>query len=122
MDANSQNIEQKIHLLKQQQKEIEDNLQRLRREQNEQVWLVEDVARVHVEERESLHFLQEVWQGAESRSFGYFLEDVQDKEQQIWHKKIQANQEECQQKITASQKSIYQLETQQQDLQKELLQ
>lgn len=87
MDANSQNIKQKIHLLKQQQKEIEDNLQRLRREQNEQVWLVEDVARVHVEERESLNFLQEVWQGAESRSFGYFLEDVQDKEQQMWHKK-----------------------------------
>ncbi|EAF1438988.1 DNA double-strand break repair Rad50 ATPase [Listeria monocytogenes] len=122
MDANSQKIEQKLHLLKQQQKEIEDKLQRVRREQNEQARLAEDVARVHQEEQESLHFLREVWQGAESRSFGYYLEDVQEKEQQMWHKKIQANQEEHQQKIAACQKNIYQLENQQQDLQKELLQ
>lgn len=63
MDANSQNIEQKLHLLKQQQIEIEDNLQRLRREQNEQAWIAEDFARVHLAEQESLHFLREVWQG-----------------------------------------------------------
>ncbi|EAE8346780.1 DNA double-strand break repair Rad50 ATPase [Listeria monocytogenes] len=122
MDANSKKMEQKLHIVKKQQEEIEDSLQRLRREQNEKAWLGEDVARVHQEERESLHFLREVWQGAESRSFGYYLEDVQEKEQQLWHKKIQANQEECQQKITASQKSMYQLEIQQQDLQKELFQ
>ncbi|EAC6173230.1 DNA double-strand break repair Rad50 ATPase [Listeria monocytogenes] len=122
MDANSKKIEQKLHIVKKQQEEIEDSLQRLRREQNEQAWLAEDVAHVHQEERESLALLREVWQGAESRSFGYYLEDIQEKEQQMWHKKIQANQEECQQKITTSQKSMYQLETQQQDLQKELLQ
>ncbi|EDO0829808.1 DNA double-strand break repair Rad50 ATPase [Listeria monocytogenes] len=122
MDANSQNIKQKLHLLKQQQKEVEDKLQRLRREQNEQAWIAEDFARVHLEEQESLQFLREVWHGAESRIFGYYLEDVQEKEQQMWHKKIQANQEEHQQKISACQKSIYQLENQQQDLQKELLQ
>ncbi|MBC2193278.1 DNA double-strand break repair Rad50 ATPase, partial [Listeria sp. FSL L7-0229] len=45
-----------------------------------------------------------------------------EEEKQKWHKKIQANEEECQQKITACQKNIYQLENQQQDLQKELLQ
>ncbi|EPY9329932.1 DNA double-strand break repair Rad50 ATPase [Listeria monocytogenes] len=122
MNANSQNIEQKLRTLKQQRKEIEDNLQRLKQEQNEQAWLAEDFARVHLEEQESLYFLREVWQGAESRSFGYYLEDIQEKEQQKWHKKIQANQEECKQKITACQKNIYQLENQQQDLQKELLQ
>ncbi|EIL7051843.1 TPA: DNA double-strand break repair Rad50 ATPase [Listeria monocytogenes] len=122
MDTNSQNIEQEIHLLKQQRKELEDNLQRLRQGQNEQAWLAEDFACVHLEEQESLHFLREVWQGAESRSFGYYLEDIQEKEQQKWHKKIQANQEEYLQKITACRKNIYQLENQQQDLQKELLQ
>ncbi|MBS9361992.1 DNA double-strand break repair Rad50 ATPase [Listeria welshimeri] len=115
MDAKSQQVESQLQLLKKQQSAAEDFLQDLQRQQNEQEWLAEDFARVHQEERESLELLREVWQGAESRSFGYYLADLQEKEKQKWHKIIQANQEE-------HQKNIYQLETQQQDLQKELLQ
>ncbi len=65
-------------------------MQDLQRQQNEQEWLAEDVARVNQEERESLEFLREVWQGAESRSFGYYLADLQEEEKQVWHKKIQS--------------------------------
>ncbi|ECB9645950.1 DNA double-strand break repair Rad50 ATPase [Listeria monocytogenes] len=122
MDAKSQQMETQLQLLKKEQSAAEDFLQNLQRQQNEQEWLAEDFARVHQEERESLELLREVWQGAESRSFGYYLADLQEEEKQKWHKKIQANQEEHQQKITACQKNIYQLENQQQDLQKELLQ
>ncbi|MBC1413431.1 DNA double-strand break repair Rad50 ATPase [Listeria welshimeri] len=121
MDAKSQQVESQLQLLKK-QSAAEDFLQDLQRQQNEQEWLAEDFARVHQEERESLELLREVWQGAESRSFGYYLADLQEKEKQKWHKIIQANQEEHQKNIIACQKNIYQLETQQQDLQKELLQ
>lgn len=62
-------------------------MQDLQRQQNEQEWLAEDFARVHQEERESLELLREVWQGAESRSFGYYLADLQEEEKQKWHKK-----------------------------------
>ncbi|AVV05535.1 DNA double-strand break repair Rad50 ATPase [Listeria monocytogenes] len=122
MDAKSQQAEAQLQLLKKEQSAAEDFLQDLQRQQNEQEWLAEDVARVNQEERESLEFLREVWQGAESRSFGYYLADLQEEEKQKWHKKIQANEEECQQKITACRKSIYQLENQQQGLRKELSQ
>ncbi|EMD5274344.1 DNA double-strand break repair Rad50 ATPase [Listeria monocytogenes] len=122
MDAKSQQVEAQLQLLKKEQAAAEDFLQDLQRQQNEQEWLAEDVARVNQEERESLEFLREVWQGAESRSFGYYLADLQGEEKQKWHKKIQANEEECQQKITACRKSIYQLENQQQGLRKELSQ
>ncbi|WP_181330013.1 DNA double-strand break repair Rad50 ATPase [Listeria monocytogenes] len=122
MDAKSQQVEAQLQLLKKEQSAAEDFLQDLQRQQNEQAWLAEDFARVHQEERESLELLREVWQGAESRSFGYYLADLQEEEKQKWHKKIQANEDECQQKITACRKNIYQLENQQQDLQKELLQ
>ncbi|MBC1742656.1 DNA double-strand break repair Rad50 ATPase [Listeria welshimeri] len=122
MDENSQNLEQQLHTLKKQQKDIEESLQKLKREQNEQAWLAEDFARVCLEQRESLGFLREVWQGDESRSFSNHLEDLHEEEKRKWHKKIQENQEKCQQKINTYQKSIYQLETKQQDLQKELLQ
>ncbi|TYV60187.1 DNA double-strand break repair Rad50 ATPase [Listeria monocytogenes] len=122
MDAKSQQAEAQLQLLKKEQSAAEDFLQDLQRQQNEQEWLAEDVARVNQEERESLEFLREVWQGAESRSFGYYLADLQEEEKQVWHKKIQANQEECQQKITDCRKSIYQLENQQQGLRKELSQ
>ncbi|KXW92625.1 DNA double-strand break repair Rad50 ATPase [Listeria monocytogenes] len=122
MDAKSQQMETQLQLLKKEQSAAEDFLQDLQRQQNEQEWLAEDVARVHQEERESLELLREVWQGAESRSFGYYLADLQEEEKQMWHKKIQANEEECQQKITACRKSIYQLENQQQGLRKELSQ
>lgn len=122
MDAKSQQAEAQLQLLKKEQSAPEDFLQDLQRQQNEEEWLAEDVARVHQEERESLELLREVWQGAESRSFGYYLADLQEEEKQKWHKKIQANEEECQQKITACRKSIYQLENQQQGLRKELSQ
>ncbi|EAF4536441.1 DNA double-strand break repair Rad50 ATPase [Listeria monocytogenes] len=122
MDAKSQQAEAQLQLLKKEQSAAEDFLRDLQRQQNEQEWLAEDVARVHQEERESLELLREVWQGAESRSFGYYLADLQEEEKQMWHKKIQANEEECQQKITACRKSIYQLENQQQGLRKELSQ
>ncbi|EAO7438679.1 DNA double-strand break repair Rad50 ATPase [Listeria monocytogenes] len=122
MDSKSQQVEAQLQLLKKEQAAAEDFLQDLQRQQNEQEWLAEDVARVNQEERESLEFLREVWQGAESRSFGYYLADLQEEEKQKWHKKIQANEEECQQKITACRKSIYQLENQQQGLRKELSQ
>ncbi|MBC2061887.1 DNA double-strand break repair Rad50 ATPase [Listeria marthii] len=122
MDAKSQQAEAQLQLLKKEQSAAEDFLQDLQRQQNEQEWLAEDVARVNQEERESLELLREVWQGAESRSFGYYLADLQEEEKQMWHKKIQANEEECQQKITACRKSIYQLENQQQGLRKELSQ
>ncbi|EAG4603581.1 DNA double-strand break repair Rad50 ATPase [Listeria monocytogenes] len=122
MDAKSQQAEAQLQLLKKEQSAAEDFLQDLQRQQNEQEWLAEDVARVHQEERESLELLREVWQGAESRSFGYYLADLLEEEKQMWHKKIQANEEECQQKITACRKSIYQLENQQQGLRKELSQ
>lgn len=122
MDAKSQQAEAQLQLLKKEQSALEDFLQDLQRQQNEEEWLAEDVARVHQEERESLELLREVWQGAESRSFGYYLADLQEEEKQKWHKKIQANEEECQQKITACRKSIYQLENQQQGLRKELSQ
>ncbi|HAA4125898.1 TPA_asm: DNA double-strand break repair Rad50 ATPase [Listeria monocytogenes] len=122
MDAKSQQAEAQLQLLKKEQSAAEDFLQDLQRQQNEQEWLAEDVARVNQEERESLEFLREVWQGAESRSFGYYLADLQEEEKQKWHKKIQANEEECQQKITACRKSIYQLENQQQGLRMELSQ
>ncbi|EAD1186624.1 DNA double-strand break repair Rad50 ATPase [Listeria monocytogenes] len=91
MDIKSQQMETQLQLLKKEHAAAEDFLQDLQRQQNEKEWLAEDIARVHQEEQESLEFLREVWQGAESRSFG------------------------CQ-------KNIYQLENQQQDLQKELLQ
>lgn len=122
MDAKSQQAEAQLQLLKKEQSAAEDFLQDLQRQQNEEEWLAEDVARVHQEERESLELLREVWQGAESRSFGYYLADLQEEEKQKRHKKIQANEEECQQKITACRKSIYQLENQQQGLRKELSQ
>ncbi|EAC4706088.1 DNA double-strand break repair Rad50 ATPase [Listeria monocytogenes] len=122
MDAKSQQAEAQLQLLKKEQSAAEDFLQDLQRQQNEEEWLAEDVARVHQEERESLELLREVWQGAESRSFGYYLADLQEEEKQKWRKKIQANEEECQQKITACRKSIYQLENQQQGLRKELSQ
>lgn len=122
MDAKSQQAEAQLQLLKKEQSHDRRFLQDLQRQQNEEEWLAEDVARVHQEERESLELLREVWQGAESRSFGYYLADLQEEEKQKWHKKIQANEEECQQKITACRKSIYQLENQQQGLRKELSQ
>lgn len=87
MDAKSQQAEAQLQLLKKEQSAAEDFLQDLQRQQNEQEWLAEDFARVHQEERESLELLREVWQGAESRSFGYYLADLQEEEKQKWHKK-----------------------------------
>lgn len=87
MDAKSQQAEAQLQLLKKEQSAAKDFLQDLQRQQNEQEWLAEDVARVHQEERESLELLREVWQGAESRSFGYYLADLQEEEKQKWHKK-----------------------------------
>lgn len=79
-------------------------MQDLQRQQNEQEWLAEDFARVHQEERESLELLREVWQGAESRSFGYYLADLQEEENRSGIK-IQANQEEHQQKSPLAKKT-----------------
>ncbi|NHX34146.1 DNA double-strand break repair Rad50 ATPase, partial [Escherichia coli] len=54
MDAKSQQAEAQLQLLKKEQSAAKDFLQDLQRQQNEQEWLAEDVARVHQEERESL--------------------------------------------------------------------
>lgn len=87
MDAKSQQMETQLQLLKKEQSAAEDFLQDLQRQQNEQEWLAEDFARVHQEERESLELLREVWQGAESRSFGYYLADLQEEKNRSGIKK-----------------------------------
>ncbi len=56
MDAKSQQVEAQLQLLKKEQRRGRRFLQDLQRQQNEQEWLAEDVARVNQEERESLEF------------------------------------------------------------------
>ncbi|MBC1345213.1 DNA double-strand break repair Rad50 ATPase [Listeria welshimeri] len=119
MDTNSQLIEQQLHTLKKQQKELEEALLQLKREQDEQAWLAEDFARVCLEEQESLALLRTVWQGEAARSFSYYLEALHEEEKQRWRKKIQENQAACEQKRQTYQQSIYQLETKQRALHKE---
>lgn len=119
MDTNSQLIEQQLHTLKKQQKELEEALLQLKREQDEQAWLAEDFARVCLEEQESLALLRTVWQGEAARSFSYYLEELHEEEKQRWRKKIQENQAACEQKRQTHQQSIYQLETKQRALHKE---
>ncbi|MBC1742913.1 DNA double-strand break repair Rad50 ATPase [Listeria welshimeri] len=120
MDANSHELEQQLQTLKKQQKEAEDMLVLLKREQNEQEWLEEDFTRHCQLEIETMELLRDTWQGDEARGFGYYLEDIHEEEKKTWRKNLLSRGEKLQEKITRCQKNLYQIESEQQDIQKEL--
>ncbi|EGK1782970.1 DNA double-strand break repair Rad50 ATPase [Listeria monocytogenes] len=121
MDSNNKKLKQ--------QKDAELSLDMLKHEQNERIWLEEDFERICHEEHESLELMRVVWQGDQARNFGYYLEDLQADEKNKWRQTFQAEEEKRQEKINTYQKkintyqkNIYQLESKQQDIQKELFQ
>ncbi|EAC4615023.1 DNA double-strand break repair Rad50 ATPase [Listeria monocytogenes] len=122
MDSNNEKLKQQLQTLQKQQKDAEYSLDMLKHEQNERIWLEEDFERICYEERESLELMREVWQGDQARNFGYYLEDLQADEKNKWCQTFQAEEEKRQEKINTFQKNIYQLESKQQDIQKELFQ
>lgn len=122
MDSNNEKLKQQLQTLQKQQKDAELSLYMLKHEQNERIWLEEDFERICYEERESLELMREVWQGDQARNFGYYLEDLQADEKNKWCQTFQAEEEKRQEKISTYQKNIYQLESKQQDIQKELFQ
>ncbi|EII9737491.1 DNA double-strand break repair Rad50 ATPase [Listeria monocytogenes] len=122
MDSNNEKLKQQLQTLQKQQKDAELSLYMLKHEQNERIWLEEDFERICYEERESLELMREVWQGDQARNFGYYLEDIQADEKNKWCQTFQAEEEKRQEKINTYQKNIYQLESKQQDIQKELFQ
>ncbi|EAD5681084.1 DNA double-strand break repair Rad50 ATPase [Listeria innocua] len=120
MDSNNEKLKQQLQTLQKQQTDAELSLDMLKHEQNEQIWLEEDFERICYEERESLELMREVWQGDQARNFGYYLEDLQADEKNKWRQTFQAEEEKRQEKINTYQKNIYQLESKQRDIQKEL--
>ncbi|ENJ5104937.1 DNA double-strand break repair Rad50 ATPase [Listeria monocytogenes] len=122
MDSNNEKLKQQRQTLQKQQKDAELSLDMLKHEQNERIWLEEDFERICHEERESLKLMREVWQGDQARDFGYYLEDLQADEKNKWRQTFQAEEEKRQEKINTYQKNIYQLESKQHDIQKELFQ
>ncbi|EAH4443661.1 DNA double-strand break repair Rad50 ATPase [Listeria innocua] len=120
MDSNNEKLKQQLQTLQKQQTDAELSLDMLKHEQNERIWLEEDFERICYEERESLELMREVWQGDQARNFGYYLEDLQVDEQNKWRQTFQAEEEKRQEKINTYQKNIYQLESKQRDIQKEL--
>ncbi|MBF2664793.1 DNA double-strand break repair Rad50 ATPase [Listeria seeligeri] len=120
MDENSYELEQQLHTLQKQQRETEDKLLMLKREQNEQEWLEEDFARHCQLEMETMASLRELWQGDEARNFAYYLEDIHEEEKKSWRKNILSKREKQQEKINSCQKNLYQIEREQQSIQKEL--
>lgn len=120
MDSSNEKIKQQLQTLQKQQTDAELSLDMLKHEQNEQIWLEEDFERICYEERESLELMREVWQGDQARNFGYYLEDLQADEKNKWRQTFQAEEEKRQEKINTYQKNIYQLESKQRDIQKEL--
>ncbi|EHC5237538.1 DNA double-strand break repair Rad50 ATPase [Listeria monocytogenes serotype 1/2a] len=122
MDSNNEKLKQQLQTLQKQQKDAELSLDMLKHEQNERIWLEEDFERICHEERESLKLMREVWQGDQARDFGYYLEDLQADEKNKWRQTFQAEEEKRQEKINTYQKNIYQFESKQHDIQKELFQ
>ncbi|EAD8642354.1 DNA double-strand break repair Rad50 ATPase [Listeria monocytogenes] len=122
MDSNNEKLKQQLQTLQKQQKDAELSLDMLKHEQNERIWLEEDFERICHEERESLKLMREVWQSDQARDFGYYLEDLQADEKNKWRQTFQAEEEKRQEKINTYQKNIYQLESKQHDIQKELFQ
>ncbi|MBF2464648.1 DNA double-strand break repair Rad50 ATPase [Listeria welshimeri] len=131
MDSSNEKLKQQLQTLQKQQTDAELSLDMLKREQNERIWLEEDFERIWLEEDfericyeecESLELMREVWQGDQARNFGYYLEDLQADEKNKWRQTFQAEEEKRQEKINTYQKNIYQLESKQQDIQKELFQ
>ncbi|EFR94884.1 DNA double-strand break repair Rad50 ATPase [Listeria innocua] len=122
MDSNNEKLKQQLQTLQKQQKDVELSLYMLKHEQNERIWLEEDFERICHEERENFELMREVWQGDQARNFGYYLEDLQADEKNKWRQTFQAEEEKRQEKINTYQKNIYQLESKQQDIQKELFQ
>ncbi|EOC7045922.1 DNA double-strand break repair Rad50 ATPase [Listeria monocytogenes] len=122
MDSNNEKLKQQLQTLQKQQKDAELSLDMLKHEQNERIWLEEEFERICHEERESLKLMREVWQGDQARDFGYYLEDLQADEKNKWRQTFQAEEEKRQEKINTYQKNIYQLESKQHDIQKELFQ
>ncbi|MBC2237120.1 DNA double-strand break repair Rad50 ATPase [Listeria innocua] len=122
MDSSNEKLKQQLQTLQKQQKDAELSLDMLKHEQNERIWLEEDFERICYEERETLELMREVWQGDQARNFGYYLEDLQADEKNKWRQTFQAEEEKRQEKINTYQKNIYQLESKQQDIQKELFQ
>ncbi|MBC2121312.1 DNA double-strand break repair Rad50 ATPase [Listeria marthii] len=122
MDSNNEKLKQQLQTLQKQQADAELSLDMLKREQNERIWLEEDFERICYEKRESVELMREVWQGDQARNFGYYLEDLQADEKNKWRQTFQAEEEKRQEKINTYQKNIYQLESKQQDVQKELFQ
>ncbi|MBC2138889.1 DNA double-strand break repair Rad50 ATPase [Listeria innocua] len=120
MDSSNEKLKQQLQTLQKQQTDAELSLDMLKHEQNEWIWLEEDFERICYEERESLELMREVWQGDQARNFGYYLEDLQVDEQNKWRQTFQAEEEKRQEKINTYQKNIYQLESKQRDIQKEL--
>ncbi|MBM5606217.1 DNA double-strand break repair Rad50 ATPase [Listeria seeligeri] len=120
MDENSYKLEQQLQALQKQQRETEDKLLMLKREQNEQEWLEEDFARHCQLEMETMASLRELWQGDEARNFAYYLEDIHEEEKKSWRKNILSKREKQQEKINNCQKTLYQIEREQQSIQKEL--
>ncbi|MBC1439664.1 DNA double-strand break repair Rad50 ATPase [Listeria innocua] len=120
MDSNNEKLKQQLQTLQKQQTDAELSLDMLKHEQNERIWLEEDFERICYEKRESLELMREVWQGDQARNFGYYLEDLQVDEQNKWRQTFQAEEEKRQEKINTYQKNIYQLESKQRDIQKEL--
>ncbi|MDT0013353.1 DNA double-strand break repair Rad50 ATPase [Listeria cossartiae] len=122
MDSNNEKLKQQLQTLQKQQKDAELSLDMLKHEQNERIWLEEDFEQICYEERESLELMREVWQGDQARNFGYYLEELQADEKNKWRQTIQVEEEKRQGKINTYQKNIYQLESKQQDIQKEFFQ
>ncbi|MBF2596455.1 DNA double-strand break repair Rad50 ATPase [Listeria welshimeri] len=122
MDSSNEKLKQQLQTLQKQETDAELSLDMLKHEQNERIWLEEDFERICYEERESLELMREVWQGDRARNFGYYLEDLQADEKNKWRQTFQAEEEKRQEKINTYQKNIYQLESKQQDIQKELFQ
>ncbi|MBC1723785.1 DNA double-strand break repair Rad50 ATPase [Listeria seeligeri] len=122
MDANSYELEQQLQALQKQQREAENTLEALKREQNDQAWLEEDFARICHEEQEAMAYLREVWQSSKATNFGHYLEDVHEQEKASWRKQFQTKEEAIQTKIATCQKTMHQLDNQQRSIQQELIQ
>lgn len=82
-------------------------------------WLEQDLRQMERAEQEVLEILRQSWQGSRANGFHSYIEDVQLEEARAWKKGFAQRQTNLEQARSEQTKSLFHLETQQQDLQKE---
>lgn len=115
----SQKLEERVFQKRKEIQKAEAEIEQLKETMRAEEWLEQDLRQLERAEQEVLEILRQSWQGSKANGFHHYIEDVQLEESRAWKKGFAHRQTNLEQARSEQTKSLFHLENQQQDLQRE---